>query len=257
MTTTPLQMLSWTRPGTAPTLASASNHSAFNLANAGGAWLGGVAISAGWGWTSPRWSARSWRGRPGIAVTAGLWTAPYVGPGSSPRHASKAARPRNGCLTGCAPGLLTALSVGPSRAPRTAQIALQPCPSRASRVEASAPAVRDRRRVLAEPFAEIFVPGGSRRRLYLRGFHHPQHLSSPSRRRTRPRRIVFALVTVDVQLQDPVELPRSRAASPCRPGRGAARRSGLGDRVLRDRRGLAAAPRRPVAPRASRRPRFL
>ncbi|MFI5482862.1 MFS transporter [Streptomyces rubiginosohelvolus] len=37
----------------APTLASASNHSAFNLANAGGAWLGGVAIAAGWGWTSP------------------------------------------------------------------------------------------------------------------------------------------------------------------------------------------------------------
>ncbi len=37
----------------APTLASASNHSAFNLANAGGAWLGGVAVSAGWGWTSP------------------------------------------------------------------------------------------------------------------------------------------------------------------------------------------------------------
>jgi DHA1 family inner membrane transport protein len=37
----------------APTMAAASNHSAFNLANAGGAWLGGLAISAGWGWTSP------------------------------------------------------------------------------------------------------------------------------------------------------------------------------------------------------------
>ena len=47
----------------APTLASASNHSAFNLANAGGAWLGGAAIAAGWGWTSPRWSARCSRGR--------------------------------------------------------------------------------------------------------------------------------------------------------------------------------------------------
>jgi DHA1 family inner membrane transport protein len=34
-------------------MAAASNHSAFNLANAGGAWLGGLAISAGWGWTSP------------------------------------------------------------------------------------------------------------------------------------------------------------------------------------------------------------
>lgn len=53
MTTTPLQMLVMNAAKDAPTLASASNHSAFNLANAGGAWLGGVAIAAGWGWTSP------------------------------------------------------------------------------------------------------------------------------------------------------------------------------------------------------------
>ncbi|ADI10821.1 major facilitator superfamily permease [Streptomyces bingchenggensis BCW-1] len=53
MTTTPLQMLVMNKARHAPTLASASNHSAFNLANAGGAWLGGVAIAAGWGWTSP------------------------------------------------------------------------------------------------------------------------------------------------------------------------------------------------------------
>ncbi|MEU2194371.1 MFS transporter [Streptomyces fimicarius] len=53
MTTTPLQMLVMNKAKDAPTLASASNHSAFNLANAGGAWLGGVAIAAGWGWTSP------------------------------------------------------------------------------------------------------------------------------------------------------------------------------------------------------------
>lgn len=53
MTTTPLQMLVMQKAQQAPTLASASNHSAFNLANAGGAWLGGVAIAAGWGWTSP------------------------------------------------------------------------------------------------------------------------------------------------------------------------------------------------------------
>jgi len=53
MTTTPLQMLVMQKARHAPTLASASNHSAFNLANAGGAWLGGAAISAGWGWTSP------------------------------------------------------------------------------------------------------------------------------------------------------------------------------------------------------------
>ncbi|WP_432110888.1 MFS transporter [Streptomyces sp. YPW6] len=53
MTTTPLQMLVMNKAKDAPTLASTSNHSAFNLANAGGAWLGGVAIAAGWGWTSP------------------------------------------------------------------------------------------------------------------------------------------------------------------------------------------------------------
>ncbi|MGW3391487.1 MFS transporter [Streptomyces cinereoruber] len=53
MTTTPLQMLVMNKAADAPTLASASNHSAFNLANAGGAWAGGAAVAAGWGWTSP------------------------------------------------------------------------------------------------------------------------------------------------------------------------------------------------------------
>ena len=41
--------------GDAQTLAAALNHSAFNTANALGAWLGGVAISAGLGWTSTGW----------------------------------------------------------------------------------------------------------------------------------------------------------------------------------------------------------
>lgn len=41
--------------GEAQTLAAALNHSAFNAANALGAWLGGVAISAGLGWTSTGW----------------------------------------------------------------------------------------------------------------------------------------------------------------------------------------------------------
>jgi DHA1 family inner membrane transport protein len=36
----------------APSLAAASNHAAFNLANALGPWFGGMAISAGLGWTS-------------------------------------------------------------------------------------------------------------------------------------------------------------------------------------------------------------
>lgn len=38
--------------GNAQTLAASLNHSAFNCANALGAWLGGLAIAAGWGWAS-------------------------------------------------------------------------------------------------------------------------------------------------------------------------------------------------------------
>ena len=38
--------------GEARTLAAALSHSAFNIANAIGAWLGGVSIAAGYGWTS-------------------------------------------------------------------------------------------------------------------------------------------------------------------------------------------------------------
>ncbi|UCU95421.1 MFS transporter [Hydrogenophaga taeniospiralis] len=41
--------------GEAQVLAAALNHSAFNMANALGAWLGGVAISAGLGWVSTGW----------------------------------------------------------------------------------------------------------------------------------------------------------------------------------------------------------
>lgn len=41
--------------GDAQTLAAALNHSAFNMANALGAWLGGVTIAAGYGWESTGW----------------------------------------------------------------------------------------------------------------------------------------------------------------------------------------------------------
>lgn len=41
--------------GDAQTMAAAMNHSAFNIANAMGAWLGGVTISAGMGWESTGW----------------------------------------------------------------------------------------------------------------------------------------------------------------------------------------------------------
>ena len=36
-------------------LAAALNHSAFNFANALGPFLGGLALTAGYGWTSPAW----------------------------------------------------------------------------------------------------------------------------------------------------------------------------------------------------------
>ncbi|MBN7299391.1 MFS transporter, partial [Mycobacteroides abscessus subsp. abscessus] len=37
----------------AQTLAAALNHSALNIANAGGAWLGGLVITAGYGYRAP------------------------------------------------------------------------------------------------------------------------------------------------------------------------------------------------------------
>lgn len=40
----------------APTLASSANIAAFNVGNALGAWIGGIAISAGLGFTSPLWA---------------------------------------------------------------------------------------------------------------------------------------------------------------------------------------------------------
>jgi MFS transporter, DHA1 family, inner membrane transport protein len=51
----PLQMLIVNRASEAPNLASTLNQGAFNLGNAGGAWLGGMAISAGVPLTSLPW----------------------------------------------------------------------------------------------------------------------------------------------------------------------------------------------------------
>ncbi|MFF2844605.1 MFS transporter [Paenarthrobacter sp. NPDC057981] len=51
-----LQMRVMHFASTAPTLASGANIGAFNLGNALGAWLGGVTISAGLGYTSPIWA---------------------------------------------------------------------------------------------------------------------------------------------------------------------------------------------------------
>lgn len=59
--------------GDAQTLAAALNHSAFNFANALGPYLGGMAIAAGWGWTST--------GYVGAGLALGgfaIWVVAYV-----------------------------------------------------------------------------------------------------------------------------------------------------------------------------------
>jgi len=58
--------------GDAQGLAAALNHSAFNIANALGPWLGGMAIAAGYGWTSTGWVG-SGLALAGLAVWAVAW----------------------------------------------------------------------------------------------------------------------------------------------------------------------------------------
>ncbi|QCX76199.1 Inner membrane transport protein YdhP [Streptomyces sp. YIM 121038] len=52
-TGSPLQLMVMEKAAAAPSLASSANQAAFNLANAGGAWIGGLALAAGFGVTSP------------------------------------------------------------------------------------------------------------------------------------------------------------------------------------------------------------
>ncbi|MFE2962142.1 MFS transporter [Streptomyces sp. NPDC059340] len=53
ITGSPLQLMVMEKASAAPSLASSANQAAFNLANAGGAWIGGIALAAGFGTTSP------------------------------------------------------------------------------------------------------------------------------------------------------------------------------------------------------------
>ena len=55
MITTALQMRLFRESHDAPSLSAAMNHAAFNLANALGAWLGGIVITAGLGYRAPSW----------------------------------------------------------------------------------------------------------------------------------------------------------------------------------------------------------
>lgn len=53
VTGSPLQLMVMEKAAAGPSLASSANQAAFNLANAGGAWVGGLALAAGFGATSP------------------------------------------------------------------------------------------------------------------------------------------------------------------------------------------------------------
>ncbi|MFB8775331.1 MFS transporter [Streptomyces broussonetiae] len=53
VTGSPLQLMVMEKAASAPSLASSANQAAFNLANAGGAWIGGLTLAAGYGVTSP------------------------------------------------------------------------------------------------------------------------------------------------------------------------------------------------------------
>lgn len=60
--------------GGAPNLASASIHAAFNIANSIGAWLGGAAIAAGFGYSSPNAVAA---GLAVLGLGVAFWSATY------------------------------------------------------------------------------------------------------------------------------------------------------------------------------------
>ncbi|MEU1190445.1 MFS transporter [Streptomyces sp. NPDC005859] len=49
----PLNLMVMEKATAGPSLASSANQAAFNMANAGGAWIGGLALAAGFGATSP------------------------------------------------------------------------------------------------------------------------------------------------------------------------------------------------------------
>jgi DHA1 family inner membrane transport protein len=72
-TVAPLQARVLEQASGAPALASAANIAAFNLGNAAGAWLGGVAIDSGFGYTSPNWvGAAMALAALGVAVASGV-----------------------------------------------------------------------------------------------------------------------------------------------------------------------------------------
>ncbi|MGN7192099.1 MULTISPECIES: MFS transporter [unclassified Curtobacterium] len=66
-----LQLRTMAHAGDAPTVASGANIAAFNVGNAIGAWLGGVTIAAGLGFTSPLWAGAALAGVGALVLVGG------------------------------------------------------------------------------------------------------------------------------------------------------------------------------------------
>lgn len=66
-----LQVRTMAHAGDAPTVASGANIAAFNVGNAIGAWLGGVTIAAGLGFTSPLWAGAALAGVGALVLVGG------------------------------------------------------------------------------------------------------------------------------------------------------------------------------------------
>jgi DHA1 family inner membrane transport protein len=109
VTGSPLQLMVMEKASAAPSLASSANQAAFNLANAGGAWIGGLALAAGLG--SPRWP-RSWTGAAWACRAGGsAWSRPICRstrrPSGTERPYDERGRPAyTGCPLFCSVGNL-------------------------------------------------------------------------------------------------------------------------------------------------------
>lgn len=74
--------------GQAPTLASGANIAAFNVGNALGAWVGGLAISAGLGYTAPIWTGAAMTATALVVMTVATLTRPRTAAAPAPTLAT-------------------------------------------------------------------------------------------------------------------------------------------------------------------------
>ncbi|AXG82080.1 MFS transporter [Streptomyces paludis] len=95
-TVPPLQKRVLDQAAAAPTLASALNIGAFNLGNALAAWLGGLVIAAGYGYTAPNWVGAALAGSALVLalVSGALERRRTPSPSSSPPSSPDRAVPR-------------------------------------------------------------------------------------------------------------------------------------------------------------------